>query len=86
MCFSPASKMSTKSKHWNSLSFDDDVSADAILFILLEEKLTNFGFYFVIYYEKFNDNIGLFWCEMEEEAVRVRRACDAWRQSTSRML
>ena len=45
--------MSTKSS-------DDDVSAAAILFILLEKKMTNVGFYFAVYNEKFNDKIGLF--------------------------
>ena len=41
-------------------SSDDDVSAAAILFILLGKKRKNFGLYFVVYNEKFNDNIGLF--------------------------
>ena len=57
MCFFPASKMSTNSKPWNSPSPDDDGSTAAILFILLEKKMTNFGFYFVVYNEKFNDNM-----------------------------
>ena len=64
-----------KIKTWNSSSSGDDVSATAILFILLEKKMTNFGFYFVVYNEKFNDNMGLFWRETEKEAVPVIRAC-----------